>query len=124
MQSPGCCRKIYNPVYTDDYVEFTVTPLGNSNCLLTTETVQMKMIESAGAGETLCLVSSACRNARQGVYTWCRQPEISQSLLDTILGLLTNLLANLLLLLQDLPPLQYQPVSQQNCTFPENNCSL
>lgn len=124
VQSPGCCRKLYQTDLShSNEVHFTVTPLSTrAGCLLTTETVIFKFIATTGSEDDLCIIFSACRVSRQGVYVMCRKKLVPEGFLGEILSIVTNLLTQTIFgLLYGIPNLK--PVSQLNCTISDNNCS-
>jgi len=124
-QSPGCCRRLFNTDLSNpNQVSFLVAPITyGAGCLTTTETVIYKFIATTGSGDNLCVIFSACRVARQGVYVMCRQQIPTEGLLAEILSIVTNLLSSVIFgLLYGIPDLK--PVNQTNCIFPDNNCFL
>lgn len=126
IESPGCCRTISNPVTTNpNEVLWTITPkVLEPQCVIVTPgPVAMKFMYTTGTGSTLCIINSVCAVQRQGVFTLCRQQDVSPTLLSSIFSILSTLVLSVLNILLGLPPpLVYTTVNQQNCTFPPNNC--
>jgi len=121
IQSPGCCRKVYNADLSNpNQLTFTVSPLNNGDgagCLTTTETVIFKFIETRGTGDNLCIVFSSCRYSRVGIHVACRTKTVSVGLLGEIIAILKNLLSSIIFGVPNL-----HPVSQADCIIPANNC--
>lgn len=118
--SNGCCMTISNFVApSPTNYEYDITP-ETAGCGITeTQSVSMKLVETTGVGDDLCLIMSICRAARHGLLVMCVQ-QVQQASLGSVLSLILDVLAGLVnILLNPLPVLQ--PVNQNGCIF-SNTC--
>lgn len=72
IQSPGgCCRRVHSPSNGVSEAVFIVDPINPSEgCEKTTEIVAFKLVSKTETGDddNFCLIFTACRKERTGVY--------------------------------------------------------